>query len=67
MTPAEAKAREALAAEIAGFNAIIDRVENRCMATDGPVTPTLREMSEDELAALWRHVQAIRAGLGVQP
>jgi hypothetical protein len=42
------------------FNQIIDRVEARCMATDGPVTPALREMRENELRDLWRCVQKIR-------
>lgn len=45
------------------FNAIVDRVENRCMAADGPVTPTLQEMTERELGQLWRIVQAIREEL----
>lgn len=49
--------------EIAGFNAIIDAVEHRCLHADGPVTPTLQEMREDELAQLWRHLQAIREAL----
>jgi len=44
------------------FNTIVDQVENRCMAADGPVTPTLQEISEDELSELWRCVQIIRAG-----
>lgn len=42
------------------FNAIIDRVEARCMAVDGPVTPTLDEMEEQELAELWQGVQNMR-------
>lgn len=46
------------------FTAIIDAVEARCMAADGPVTPTLQEMREDELASLWRQVQTLRAALG---
>jgi hypothetical protein len=41
------------------FNHVVDVVENRCMAADGPVTPTLREMREDELAQLWRAAQVI--------
>lgn len=48
------------------FNDIIDRVESRCMATDGPVTPTLNEMREHELADLWRAVQVIRTALAEQ-
>jgi hypothetical protein len=28
--------------------------------TDGPVTPTLQEMTEDELRTLWRAADAIR-------
>lgn len=32
---------------------VIYRVEGRCMAVDGPVTPTLEEMSEQELRELY--------------
>jgi hypothetical protein len=45
------------------FNDIVERVENRCMAVDGPVTPTLQEMQESELRELWRIIQAIRKKL----
>jgi len=45
------------------FNNIVDAVEARCMAADGPVTPTLQEISEKELAALWRAVQGMREAL----
>jgi hypothetical protein len=37
---------------------IIERVENRCMAADGPVTPTTQEITEDELRAIYRAVKA---------
>ncbi len=33
--------------------AIIETVENRCMASDGPVTPTLREITEAEFREIW--------------
>lgn len=46
--------------QIARFNEIIDRIESRCMATDGPVTPTLHEMRESELAEIWRLLTSIR-------
>lgn len=49
--------------DIHAFNAAIDRIEERCMATDGPVTPTLQEMREDELADIWARLQRIRARL----
>lgn len=42
------------------FNEIIDTVENRCMAADGPVTPTLQEITEKELSDLWKVLQMIR-------
>ncbi len=42
------------------FNNIIDLIENRCMASEGPVTPTLMEMREDELAKIWQLLQQIR-------
>lgn len=35
------------------FNRLIDNIEARCMATDGPVTPTLQEATENELSLLW--------------
>lgn len=43
------------------FNDIIETIEARCMASDGPVTPTLKEMSEKELRALWKQVRRLRA------
>lgn len=49
------------------FNKIIDNIECRCMAVDGPVTPTLQEMKEDELAAIWRELNDIRKVLTPQP
>lgn len=45
------------------FNSIIDGIELRCMAADGPVTPTLQEMNEKELLELWKAVQVIRKAL----
>ena len=36
------------------IEAIVYAVEARCMAVDGPVTPTLSEMSESELRQLWK-------------
>jgi len=33
---------------------IIERVDNRCMAVDGPVTPTLLEMSQDEITEIYK-------------
>jgi len=32
---------------------VIERVENRCMACDGPVTPTTQEITEDELRTIY--------------
>ena len=41
---------------------IIENVDNRCMAADGPVTATLREMTADEIKTIYqlamRHRQA---------
>jgi hypothetical protein len=31
----------------------IEAVENRCMAVDGPVTPTHKEITDDELRAVY--------------
>lgn len=33
---------------------IIERVDNRCMAVDGPVTPTLQEMEQDEISEIYK-------------
>ena len=35
------------------FNRLIDNIEARCMAVDGPVSPTLQEATERELSILW--------------
>lgn len=45
------------------FNNIIDLIENRCMASEGPVMPTLKEATEDELSALWHLLQEIKTEL----
>ena len=33
---------------------IIEAVDQRCMAADGPVTPTLREMTQEEMSRIYR-------------
>ncbi|KKM75044.1 hypothetical protein LCGC14_1394230 [marine sediment metagenome] len=33
---------------------IIERVDNRCMAADGPVTPTLQEMTQTEMSEIYK-------------
>ena len=33
---------------------IIDRVDSRCLAADGPVTPTLQEMNQTEISEIYR-------------
>lgn len=40
--------------QLAGIVDIILAVENRCLAADGPVTPTLQEMTAQELQAIYR-------------
>ena len=47
------------------FVRVIADVETRCMTTDGPVTPTLKKIEEDELARLWRAAQGIIAASSV--
>jgi hypothetical protein len=42
------------------FNRIIDNIEARCMASEGPVTPTLKEMSEEELSEIWKLLKKIQ-------
>ena len=32
---------------------IIEGVDNRCMAADGPVTPTLQEMQQSEISEIY--------------
>lgn len=34
--------------------AIIETVENRCMAVDGPVSGTLSEMTDEEMRKIYR-------------
>lgn len=38
---------------------IVELVEARCMAADGPVTPTLQEMTEGGLREIWLGCKAI--------
>ncbi len=33
---------------------IIESVDHRCSAADGPVTPKLQEMTQDEMSEIWR-------------
>ena len=39
---------------LAMISAIIEAVDNRCMAVDGPVSKTLAEMTEDEIQQIYR-------------
>lgn len=41
-------------ARLASIKEIIDGIENRCMAGDGPVTNTRHEMSDEELRRIYR-------------
>ncbi len=43
-----------LRARLHSIKEIIDGVENRCMAVDGPVTNTRDEMSDEELRRIYR-------------
>lgn len=36
---------------------IIERVDQRAMACDGPVTPTLLEMNQTEMSAIYQHAR----------
>lgn len=47
----EIRSREA---RLLGIAAIIEGIENRCMAVDGPVLPTTREITEDEIRTIYR-------------
>lgn len=44
---------EAARAALSRGIGVIFAVENRCMAADGPVIPTLQEMREDELREVY--------------
>ena len=39
---------------LARIRQIIEDVDNRCMAADGPVTPTLQEMRQKEITEIYR-------------
>lgn len=39
---------------------IIEAVDNRCMAVDGPVTPTLQEMTQKEMSRIYELTQPKR-------
>ena len=51
--------REQLRWSSAKFVEILERVDNRCLAADGPVTPTLREATDGELRILYRLAKRI--------
>lgn len=36
---------------------IIENVDNRCLAVDGDVTPTLQEMTQKEISQIYRLVK----------
>lgn len=36
---------------------IIEDVDNRCMAVDGPVTPTLNEMTQKEMSMIYKYAK----------
>lgn len=41
-------------ARLTSIKEIIEGIENRCMASDGPVTNTRHEMSDEELRRIYR-------------
>jgi hypothetical protein len=43
----------------AKFCDLLERIDNRCMAADGPVPPTLSEATSDELRILYRLAKKI--------
>ncbi|MFA4944915.1 MAG: hypothetical protein WC789_09475 [Lentisphaeria bacterium] len=45
---------EKCAQRLAEIAELIEAVENRCMAADGPVTPTTKEITEAELRTIYR-------------
>lgn len=59
MVRAEAVKQYQVAAK--AIDEVVRSVEARCMAADGPVTPTLQEMTEHELRVIWIAADSIRA------
>lgn len=43
-----------LGRRLTGIAQIIENVDQRCMAADGPVTPILQEMTQDEISEIYR-------------
>lgn len=41
------------AARLRRIAQIIEAVDTRCMAADGPVTPTLQEMTQDDISRIY--------------
>jgi len=39
---------------------IIESVDNRCMDVDGPVTPTLQEMTQEEISRIYELAKSVR-------
>lgn len=48
------------AERLAEIARIIERVDDRCLATDGPVTPTLQEMTQEEISRIYKLANAAR-------
>ena len=42
------------------FCELLEAIDTRCMAADGPVTPTLKEATPDELRKLYLFADRIR-------
>ena len=43
-----------LESRLAEIAEIIERVDNRCMAVDGPVPSTLQEMTQEEISKIYK-------------
>ena len=56
---------EALEAALLVVTSTIESVDNRCMAADGPVTPTLDEMTQEEISLIYNTaVAALKEATG---
>lgn len=53
-----------LARVTAEFVEIIERIDHRCSAIDGPIPPTLQEATTEELRRLWNLAHEIKAITG---
>ena len=52
---AERRQIDELSYRLKRIASIIEAVDDRCLAADGPVTPTLQEMRQEEMTEIYEH------------